>query len=58
MAFEIFYSNDSYDITIQKLTNLFNTNPILERPNKTQHRMKISPKRSLSYQKRIRKHVF
>ena len=58
MAFEIFYGNYSYDVVLQKLTKLFNTNPILERPNKTQHRTKIRPKSSLSYQRRIRKHVF
>ena len=58
LAFELFYSNFDEDIILSKLTLLFKTNAVLQRPNKTTPRVEISPRRSLSYQKRRKKHVF
>ena len=57
-AFELFYSDSDEDIILSKLTLLFKTNTVLQRPNKTTARVEISPRRSLSYQKRRKKHVF
>lgn len=58
MAFDIFVEENDTDIIINKLEKLFITNPILERPGKTIDRTVKAARKSLNYQKRLRKYVF
>jgi len=57
-AFELFYSEDSTEIIMSKLQQLFMLNPVTIRVNKTKTRYTISPIKSLNFQKRQRKVVF
>ena len=56
LVFDLFYSHDPN--VEQKLILLFQRNAVLERPKKVPPRKKLSPRRSLAFQKRLRKHSF
>ena len=58
MAFDLFYSSYDTDTILNKMIKLFITNPIIKRPEREVKRYKTSSRKSLSFQKRMRKHVF
>ena len=58
MAFDIFYSGKEPSIINEQLTLLFKTNTLVQRPHRESPRKNISPRVSLDFQKRKRKHVF
>ncbi len=58
MAFEIFSREKDKEAILNKLVKLFMMNPVLVRNNRQVEREKISPIKSLNFQKRARKHVF
>ncbi len=58
MAFEIFSREKDKEAILNKLVKLFTMNPVLVRNNRQVEREKISPIKSLNFQKRARKHVF
>ena len=60
MACELFFNQNQQDQQVinEKLTELFMTGTIVQRKDRSPPRDKISPRRSLNYQKRNRKHVF
>jgi hypothetical protein len=58
LAFELFYSESDKGQILKKLENLFTTNLGFKRSKRIELRKKISPTRSLNYQKRAKKQVF
>jgi hypothetical protein len=58
MAFELFFYENNKVIAEQKLTLLFKTNTLVQRKNRKSSRNKESPPKTISFQKRNRKHVF
>jgi hypothetical protein len=58
MAFDIFYSGKEPSIINEQLTLLFKTNTLVQRLHRESPRKNISPRVSLDFQKRKRKHVF
>jgi hypothetical protein len=58
MALDIFFNEKDLDKTSEILTLLFKTNTIVQRNDRSPPREKISPRKSLNYQKRIKKQVF
>lgn len=58
MAFDIFYSGKEPSIINEQLTLLFKTNTLVQRLHRQSPRKNISPRVSLDFQKRKRKHVF
>ena len=58
MAFELFYSKKDLSLINEQLTLLFKTNTLVQRPHRHAARHIISPRASLDFQKRKRKHVF
>lgn len=57
-AFELFCTTKDTGELLAKLTELFLANPCVKRKDRNTPRKKISSRRSLNYQKRVRKHVF
>jgi hypothetical protein len=57
-AFELLMYEDPIDDVLEKLTKLFLMNPVQIRPGRSSKRGKISPYKSLNYQKRRKKSVF
>jgi hypothetical protein len=57
-AFDLLKSADPIDGVLEKLTKLFLMNPVQIRPGRPSKRGKISPYKSLNYQKRRKKSVF
>lgn len=57
-AFELFQTTKDTGELLSRLTKLFLTNPCIKRRNRDTPRKKTSSRKSLNYQKRIRKHVF
>jgi hypothetical protein len=58
MAFDLLYSKDDTDKTLEKMLKLFITNPVIKRPEREVKRYKTSARKSLNFQKRACKHVF
>lgn len=58
MAFEIFGNNDSIDIKLEKIFKLFLMKPNITNQTRQVERKKITPRQSLNFNKRKRKHVF
>ena len=56
-VFEIFAEKEDLDTTLEELTQLFLTNPVLIRKERSPERKK-SIRRSYHYQKRVRKFIF
>jgi len=57
-ALDIFSTETNKERLFEKLDRLFLLNPITVRENRLVPRRKISDRRSMNYQKRVRKHVF
>jgi hypothetical protein len=57
-ALELFYKGGDIDNKLKKLTRLFLMNPTITRKERIVPRNKISPGKSLDYQRRIKKMVF
>lgn len=58
MAFDIFYGGEEQSVINERLTELFRTNTLVQRVNRTAPRKKTSLRASLSFQKKKKKHVF
>ena len=59
MAFELFMNKDNAATALEKMLQLFKTNPGLERTGReAPPRKKTSDLQSFNYQKRTKKHVF
>lgn len=58
MVFDIFLNEKNGDKIHRKLTQLFMTNTIVKRKDRSPPREKISVRKSFNFQKRAKKHVF
>ena len=58
LAFDIIFNEKEKDMVTKKLEQLFLQNPTLKRPNRIVERKKISARRSLNFQLRMKKHIF
>ena len=58
MAFDIFYNQTNTTDPAEKLTELFKTNMIVQRIDRTAPRDSISVRKSYNFQRRSKKHVY
>jgi hypothetical protein len=55
---ELFYKQDNPDVILNRLTQLFTTNPVCIRKGRKVDRRKITDRQRYNYQKRIKKSCF
>ena len=58
MAFDVFYNQENSSDPAEKLTELFKTNMIVQRTDRTAPRDVISVRKAYNYQRRNKKHVY
>jgi len=58
LAFQLFFYEEDQSNVREKLIQLFRTNTLVQRPERSSSRKKFSWTRTISFQKRSRKHVF
>lgn len=55
---ELFYKQDNPDVILNRLTQLFTTNPVCIRKGRKVDRRKITDRQRYNYQKRVKKSCF